>query len=102
MLGRMIAWDEQWRRLRRGEVYPVPLATETNLASDGWEVQVIVLMEVSDGGHSSIPIWTHKQPYRDAAGESLMTNEEAERVTQDALAEFAARLRDVLARGEQG
>lgn len=94
----MIAWDEQWPRLRHGDIYPYPLATETNYTAGGWEVEVTAVISISPGGHSTAPIWTYRQPYAlDEAGAELMSPEEAHRVTQEAIAAFALRLRQLLA-----
>ena len=40
----MIPWEEKWPVLRYGDVFPLPLATETNRA-ETWEVNVLVLMQ---------------------------------------------------------
>lgn len=45
----VIAWDQRWPQLRIGEVFPLPLATETNWMAT-WEVNVIMLTDVSPSG----------------------------------------------------
>ena len=93
----MIARDETWPVLRRGEVFPFPLATETNWAAGQWEVNVIAVLEASESGYSHTTIWTYRAPYRDP---DRATPEEAAEVTRDAVHAFALRLREVL--GESG
>lgn len=89
----MITWDEEWPSLRHGDVYPLPLATETNWTADGWEVNVMVLHDASAGGYSSTPVWTYRTPYGEPGREGL---DEANEVTQAATRAFAVRLREVL------
>lgn len=94
----MIAWDEQWPRLRHGDIYPYPLATETNYTPGGWKVDIAAVVGITDGGHSTAPIWTYRQPYAlDEAGGEMIGPQEAQRVTQEAITAFANRLRDLLA-----
>jgi len=89
----MIAWDEKWSVLRRGDVFPFPLATETNWAASQWVVNVVALTEASESGYTSTPIWTYRAPYRDP---DSPRPEEAQEVTSDAIHAFALRLREVL------
>lgn len=88
----MIAWDEKWPQLRIGEVFPLPLATETNWMST-WEVNVIMLTDVTPGGYSHVTLWTYTEPYAndDASPEA------AAAVTDRAVTEFAFRLKALLA-----
>lgn len=59
-----IPWQEEsWAALRLGDVYPLPLATETNWAADGWEVNLILVVEVQPSGYSAHPLWTYREPY---------------------------------------
>jgi hypothetical protein len=89
----MITWDEQWPSLRHGDVYPLPLATETNWTADGWEVNVMMRHDTSPDGYTSTPIWTYQAPYADPGRE---TPDEADKVTRVATQAFALRLREVL------
>ena len=88
----MIAWDEKWPQLRIGDVFPLPLATETNWAAT-WEVNVIMLTDVSPRGYSHITLWTYTEPYEDEDA----SPEAAAAVTDRAVRQFAFRLRDLLA-----
>lgn len=92
------AWDELWPRLRHGDVYPFPLATETNYTSDGWEVSVIAVAEVHNSGYSATTIWSYREPYQATEDAEIdMSPAEANRVTSAAVHAFALRLRDLLA-----
>lgn len=90
----MIPWDEKWPMLRHGEVFPFPLATETNWSAEGWEVNVIAVSEASESGYAHTNIWTYRAPYRDS---DHLSPEEAQEITRDAVHAFALRLREVLA-----
>lgn len=94
----MTPWDEHWPDLRRGDVFPVPLATDTHWTADGWEVEVVVLLEVSAGGYSSSPVWSYREPYRTGADHRPddTSPAAADRVTRAALHGFATRLRELL------
>lgn len=94
----MTPWDEHWADLRSGDVFPVPLATDTHWTADGWEVEVVVLLEVSAGGYSSSPVWIYREPYRTGADHRPggTSPAEADRVTRAALHGFATRLRELL------
>lgn len=92
----MYSWwsEEQVQVLRVGDVVPLPLMIETNWATEGWEVNVILVTGVESSGYdSSLPIWTHREPYTDLGG----SNDEAQRVTDAALIAFGDRLRALLA-----
>ena len=94
----MTSWDEKWTRLRTEDVFPFPLATETNHTSAGWRVDLIVVLEVSAGGHRASVISTYEQPYvagADAVAD--MSPAEAGEVTRAALEYFADRLHQALA-----
>ncbi len=84
---------EQQRTLRVGDVMPLPLMVETNWASEGWEVNITLVVDVAHSGYSSVDIWTHREPYRDGAQGS----DEAHRVTEAAVMEFGLKLRRLLA-----
>ena len=86
--------DEQIETLRIGDVMPLPLMLETNWTVEGWEVNVILVTDVVQGGYTSVnPIWTHRQPYTDLGAGA----DEAHRVTDAAVVAFGDRLRAVLA-----
>jgi hypothetical protein len=92
----MDSWwsDKQVQVLRVGDVMPLPLMVETNWAAEGWEVNVILVTDVERSGYSSsLPIWSHLEPYTDLGGSTA----EAQRVTDAALIAFGDRLRAVLA-----
>jgi hypothetical protein len=89
----MIEWDEKWPELRYGDVFPLPLATETNWA-DTWQVNVLMLLQADGNGYSSRTVWSYTEPY---AEPGRGTREEAAEVTERALSAFADRLREVLA-----
>ena len=90
----MNSWwsDAQVRTLKIGDVMPLPLMVETNWASEGWEVNVVLVTDVVPNGYSSVDVWTHTEPYRT---ESPGTDEAAE-VTASAVTEFGRRLRALL------
>jgi len=94
----MIAWDEKWHTLRHGDVYPLPLATDTGWGADGWRVDVVVLTDVSDEGYSAVSVFTYREPYAD---DRAPDDAEATRVTKAGLGAFAVRLREVLATEEK-
>lgn len=86
-----MAWRPGWDELalRRGDVVPLPLATETNWRDSGYEVNVIVLLDVSEHGYdSTAPIFT-----RFFASDTVGRPEEAVRL---ALLDFADQLRKAL------
>jgi hypothetical protein len=92
----MDSWwsDKQVQVLRVGDVMPLPLMVETNWTTEGWEVNIILVTDVEKSGYnSSLPIWTHLEPYTDLGGSTA----EAHRVTDAALLAFGDRLRSVLA-----
>lgn len=90
---RVIPWDEKWPQLRYGEVFPLPLASETCWSNDGCEVAIQMMTSANDAGHSAVPIWTYRAPYAPGKGAS---NEEAAEVTTAVLTEFALKLRRLL------
>lgn len=97
----MHPWDEEWPRLRRSEVYPFPLATETNHTADGWEVNLVVLSAISGLGHSSITVASYTKPYgRNVGGADDRSVDAANAVTDEALDFFARRLRKAMAGDE--
>ena len=83
---------EQQRTLHTGDVVPLPLMVETNWESEGWAVEVILVTDVQSDGYSSYPVWSHREPYVDGRQDRAA----ADAVTDRALGQFAARLRDVL------
>ncbi|MFZ2165291.1 MAG: hypothetical protein WAV45_07485 [Propionibacteriaceae bacterium] len=89
----MIKWDEKWPQLRGADVFPLPLASETNWTPSGWEVNVVLLTDVAARGFHGIPLWTHCEPYN-TPGHAH--SDEARAVTERALSEFGHRLREVL------
>ena len=93
----MIPWDEKWPILRHGDVFPLPLAVETNWA-DSWEVNVILLFDADENGYSSKPLWTYQEPY---ATPGYATREEAGQVTERALTLFTDRLQRLLAEPDE-
>jgi len=96
----MTWWDEGWTRLRTEDVFPLPLATETNYTSEGWRVDLIVVLDVSAGGHQASVIATYEQPYvAGVDGAADMSPAAASDVTRAALEYFAERLRQALAAG---
>jgi len=88
----VIAWDQRWPQLRIGEVFPLPLATETNWMAT-WEVNVIMLTDVSPSGYSHVTLWTYTEPYEDDDA----SPEAAAAVTDRAITQFALRLKALLA-----
>jgi hypothetical protein len=94
----MIAWDEKWPVLRHGDVYPVPLATDTSWTDEGWTVDVVVLTDVTEGGYSAVSVFTYREPYAD---DRAPDEAEATRVTSAGLGAFAARFREVLGTEEK-
>lgn len=91
--------DDIWTRLSAADVRPFPLATETNYTADGWQVALIVPVEITGGGHGAVTLMIYEAPYsRDEQGKALATPDEAERVTREAVTEFAHRLRRLLER----
>jgi hypothetical protein len=84
---------EEWAQLAVADVYPLPLAVETNWTSSGWEVAIVMVTEVGRGGHESTAVWSFDEPY---SSESPPDGEAAA-VTSEALKAFAARLRTLLA-----
>jgi hypothetical protein len=89
----MIPWEEKWPVLRYGDVFPLPLATETSWA-ETWEVNVLVLMRADANGYDAKTVWSYTEPY---AEPRRGTREEAAEVTERALSAFADRLQEVLA-----
>jgi len=90
----MQPWNELWPRLRYGDVYPLPLATDTQWRSEGWVVEVVMLSDSVPSGYSSRPIFTYSEPYNPELGAS---SEEADRVTKACTSAFADRLAALLA-----
>ena len=91
----MITWEEKWRELRFGGIYPLPLATQTQHSEAGWEVSVVMLTEVEGGsGYGTVPIWTHREPATDDQSGDYA---EGVQVTCRAVEKFARRLAEVLA-----
>ena len=89
-----MGWDGDWQNetLRRGHVYPVPLATETNWQDDGYRVNVIVVLDVSEDGYDSRgPVFSRVYTLDSVSGP-----DEARART---LAEFADQLYRTLAGG---
>jgi len=84
--------DDQVRTLKIGDVMPLPLMVETNWATDGWEVNVVLVTEVVTNGYTSVNVWSYREPYRDGAQDTT----EATRVTGAAITAFGYRLRAVL------
>lgn len=86
MVGRP-TWDEF--ALRRGDVVPLPLATEVNWRDNGYEVNVILVLDVSENGYDSTePIFT-----RFFASDTVARPDEALRL---ALIDFGAAVRVIL------
>lgn len=97
----MHAWDQQWPRLRRADVFPFPLATETNYAAEGWLVHLVVLAEAAGGWYACSLVASYTKPYgRDAFGWIDQSPEAANAVTEEAVAFFADRLRSALNRDD--
>lgn len=95
----MITWEEKWRELRFGGIYPLPLATQTQHTDEGWVVSVVMLTEVEGGTqYGTVPIWTHRQP---ATADEDGTYAEGVEVTCRAVERFAERLASLLAEPEQ-
>lgn len=91
----MHPWNELWPQLKNLEVFPLPLATDTRWAAEGWLVEVVMILEAVPGGYSSSrPIFTYSEPYDAELGASA---EEADRVTRACTSAFADRLAAVLA-----
>jgi hypothetical protein len=90
-----MAWDEQWERLGASDVFPFPLAVETNYTGAGWRVNLIVVLDVTGGGYEAIKVSEYAEPYlqQGSNGEPDMSPSAAIAVRRRALAEFAQRLR---------
>ena len=90
----MQPWNELWPQLRFGEVFPLPLATDTRWAAEGWVVEVVMILESSQAGYASQVIFSHSELYDAQLG---ATSEEANRVTKACTSAFATRLAAVIA-----
>ena len=94
----MITWEEKWRELRFGGIYPLPLATQTQHTEEGWLVSVVMLTEVEGGSrYGTVPIWTHRESPK---GEDEGTYAEGVEVTCRAVERFAERLASLLAEAD--
>jgi hypothetical protein len=89
----MIPWDEKWPDLRYGDVFPLPLATETNWVNESWEVNVVLLLAADESGYSCKNVWTYREPYVDDRSTSPA---DAAAVTERAMSAFADRLQRLL------
>lgn len=88
----VIPWDEKWWPvLRLADVYPLPLATETNWAGDGWEINLVLVGDVQESGYSTLPLWSYREPY----GEGPQ-DQEVQAVHDRAMEALAGKLRALL------
>jgi hypothetical protein len=86
-----------WDRLATMDMYPFPLAIQIRYLTDGWEVELVVVVELTNGGSSSVVMGRFTQPYNKRPdGEPDMSPEAAEAVASEAIAHFATRLKDAL------
>ena len=91
------AWmPDQLPTLATGDVIPLPLCIETNWANDGWEVNVLLVSDVTPNGYESYPVWTRREPYAQQGERAGTDPDEADRVLDHGLQRFAERLREVL------
>lgn len=86
-----------WDHLAAMDVYPFPLAIEIRYLSEGWQIELAVVVEVSDAGHSSVKLASFERPYAtDPNGAPDMSPEAADGMAKEAITYFATRLRDAL------
>lgn len=90
----MTVQDVQWLELRRGNVYPLPLATETSWTADGFTIDLVIVTDVSQNGYGTTqPIFSRVYPYL----EDDRSEAAAARAHQEFLNDTAQRLSDVMA-----
>ncbi len=78
-----------WQQPRVVDMHPPPLASNVHAPPDGWEVEIVVILETTGVGYSSSP--------RADGQERSGGPAEADRVRRAGPSAFAVRLRDSLA-----